>query len=74
MAAVTISSDFGAQANKVCHYFHCFPIYLQSSNGTGCHDLHFLNEVLSQLFYSPLSASSRGSLVPFDFYHKGGVI
>ena len=28
MAAVTICSDFGAQENKVCHYFHCFPIYL----------------------------------------------
>ena len=21
-------SDFGAQKNKVCHCFHCFPIYL----------------------------------------------
>ena len=28
MAAVTISSDFGAQENKVCHCFHCFPTYL----------------------------------------------
>ena len=27
MAAVTICSDFGAQGNKVCHCFHCFPIY-----------------------------------------------
>ena len=27
MAAVTICNDFGAQENKVCHYFHCFPIY-----------------------------------------------
>ena len=25
MAAVTIYSDFGAQENKVCHCFHCFP-------------------------------------------------
>ena len=25
MAAVTICSDFGAQKNKVSHYFHCFP-------------------------------------------------
>ena len=29
--------------NKVCHYFHCFPIYLPLSYGTGCHDLSFLN-------------------------------
>ena len=28
MAVVTIHSDFGAQENKVCHCFHCFPIYL----------------------------------------------
>ena len=25
MAAVIIFSDFGAQENKVCHCFHCFP-------------------------------------------------
>ena len=28
LSAVTICSDFGAPKNKVCHYFHCFPIYL----------------------------------------------
>ena len=28
MAAVTILSDFGGQENKICHYFHFFPIYL----------------------------------------------
>ena len=28
MASVTIYSDFGAQESKVCHCFHCFPIYL----------------------------------------------
>ena len=29
--------------DKVCHYFHCFPIYLPWSDGTICHDLSFLN-------------------------------
>ena len=29
MAAVTICSDFGAQENKVCQCFHCFPIYMK---------------------------------------------
>ena len=43
MASVTICSDLGAQENKVCHYFHCFPIYLPLSEGTRCHDLCFLN-------------------------------
>ena len=28
MAAVTIHSDSGAQENKFCHCFHCFPTYL----------------------------------------------
>ena len=28
MATVTICSDFGAQENKGCHCFLCFPIYL----------------------------------------------
>ena len=41
MAAVTICSDFGAPENKVCHCFHCFPIYLPWSDGTRCHDLVF---------------------------------
>ena len=27
----------------VCHCFHCFPIYLPRSDGSGCHDLSFLN-------------------------------
>ena len=43
VATVTICSDFGAQENKVCHRFHCFPIYVPWSDGTGCHDLSFLN-------------------------------
>ena len=33
---------FRAQENKICYYFHCFPIYLWS-DGTAWHDLHFLN-------------------------------
>ena len=34
MASVTICNDFGAQENKVCHFFHCFPIYLPWRDGT----------------------------------------
>ena len=36
--SVVISSQ-----NKVCHCFHCFPIYLPWNNGTSHHDLSFLN-------------------------------
>ena len=43
MAAVTIWGDFGASQNKVSHCFHCFPVYLTLSDGTGGHDLSFLN-------------------------------
>ena len=44
MAAVTICSDFGDPQNKVCHCFRCFPTTcLPLRDGTGCHDLHFLN-------------------------------
>ena len=43
MAAATIHRDFGAQENKVCHSFHCFPIYLPWNDGTGCLVLSFLN-------------------------------
>ena len=42
-ATVNICSDFGAPQNKVCHCFHCFPIYLPWTDGTVCYDLHFLN-------------------------------
>ena len=28
MAAVTIHSDFGAQEEEICQYFHIFPFYL----------------------------------------------
>ena len=27
----------------ICHCFHCFPIYLPWRDGTGCHDVSFLN-------------------------------
>ena len=60
-------SDFGAHKNKASHCCHCFPIYLPWSDGTGCHDLSFLNVELSANFHSPLSLSSRGSLVLLHF-------
>ena len=66
MAAATIYTGFGAQENKFYHCFHCFPIYLPWSYGTRCYDLSFMN-VLSQIFHSSLSPSSRGFLVPLCF-------
>ena len=68
MAAVTICSDFGAQENKVCHCLHvlsiCFAMkwwdWVPWSKFFECW-------VLSQLFHSLLSSSSRFSLVPLYF-------
>ena len=61
----------------IFHCFHFFPIYLPWSNETGCHDLtifffffwsyYFQRWVLRQLFHSPLSPSSRNSLVTLLF-------
>ena len=42
MAAVIIHSDFRAQEEEICHYFHIFPFRLPWSNGARCHDLSFL--------------------------------
>ena len=42
-AVVHVCSHFWAQEKKVCQCFHCFPIYLPWSDGSRCHDLHFLN-------------------------------
>ena len=48
-----------------CHCFHFFPTYLPWSDGTGCHDLSFVN-VVPAYSLSPFT-SSRGSLVPLHF-------
>ena len=42
--------------NKVWNCFHCFPIYLPWSDGTGCHDLSFLNVEL----YDPEGWNGEG--------------
>ena len=63
MAAVTIYSDFGPQENKVCHCFHCFPIYLPWSDGTRCHDLSFQFSSVTQscpTLHDPMNCSTAG--------------
>ena len=75
MAAVTVHHDFGAQENKICHYFHFFSFYLPWSDGTRYHNLSFLNvEFKASFFTLFFSASSRGSLIllhfmPLEWYH-----
>ena len=38
----------------VCHCFHSFPIYLSWNDGTGCHDLSFLNVEFYASFFTLL--------------------
>ena len=42
MAAVTIHSDFRAQEEEICHYFHLFPFYLPWVIGPDATTLVFL--------------------------------
>ena len=52
MAAITISSDFGAPQNKAWHCFHCFPIYFPWSDGTRCHDLHKFGSIYHRIAFT----------------------
>ena len=72
MAAVPISSDFGAQENKVGNCFHYPPSICHKEMGLDTMIFHFFQcLVLSQIFQSPFSPLSRGSLVPFHFMALG---
>ena len=62
MVAVTIHSDLGEQENKICHCFHFFPFAMMWWDQMPWSQ-YFECWLLSQLFDSPLSLSSRGSLV-----------
>ena len=42
------------EKSKVSHCFHCFPIHLLLSDGTGCHVCSFLNVELLASFFTLL--------------------
>ena len=74
MTAITICNDFWAPQNKVCHCFHCFPIYLPWNDGTGCHDLSFLNAEFQVSFFILLFHLHQEALYYlFTFCHKCSV-
>ena len=60
MAAVTISSDFGAQKNKVCHCFRYFPSI--------CHEVMGLDAMI--LVFWMLSFKPTFSLFSFTFIKR----
>ena len=67
MAAVIICSDFGAPENKICHCFHFPPSICHKVMGPDTTIFVFWMLSFKLAFYSPLSLSSRGSLVPLHF-------
>ena len=68
MVSVPISSDFGAQENKVYTCFHYPPSICLKEMGLDAMISDFFQcLVLSQIFQSPLSPLLRGSLVPLHF-------
>ena len=64
MAAVAICSDFGAKESKVYHCFYCFHLFAMKWWDWMPWSSSFECWVLSQLFHSPFSPLSRGSLDP----------
>ena len=60
MAAVTISSDFGAPQNKVSHYFHCLPSI--------CHEV--MGPDATILVFWMLSFKATSSLSSFTFIKR----
>ena len=56
------------EPDKICHCIYIFPIYLPRSDGKRYHVLKvFECRVLIQFFHSPVSPSSRRSLVALHF-------
>ena len=52
------------------HCFDCFPIYLPWTDGTGCHDLSFLNAEFEANVFTPLFQFLQETLqFPFAFCH-----
>ena len=69
MAAVTIHSDFRIQEQEICHYYYLFTLYFARKwwDSMPWSFFFFKHCVLSRLFHSPLSPSSRDALVPLSF-------
>ena len=58
MAAVTVYSDFGAQENKICHWFHFIPFI--------CHEMMWLVAMILEflmLIFKPVFSLSSFTLI-----------
>ena len=67
MTAVNINSAFGAQENKICHYFHCYSSICHEVMGPDIMMLVFWMLNSKPAFQSSLSPPPRGFLVHLHF-------
>ena len=75
MAAITICSDFGAQKNKVSHYFHSFPIYLPSCMWQDTKSMLLYNtksnfKTVMYRMVPFVERTSKQTLFPYDYIEK----
>ena len=74
MAVVTVCCDFEAQEN-IYHCFHVFLFCLPWRDGTGCHDLNFLNVEFEASFFPLLFHLHQETLdFLFAFCRYSGII
>ena len=57
-----LSSAVNLEPKKIKSDFHFLPLYLPWSDGTGCHDLHFLNVEFQASFFTLLSHPHQEAL------------
>ena len=62
------------QDNKICHCFQFLPFYLPRSDGTGYHDLSFVNVEFQASFFTPLFHLHQKMLVPLFFFSAVRVV
>ena len=62
-------SDLGDQKNEVSHCFHCFPIYLPWSDGTGRHDQPRQRIKKQRHYFANKGRSSQG----YGFFQQSGM-
>ena len=64
MTAVTVCSDFGAQEEEICHYFHLFPSICHAAMGLDAIILVFKIFSLKPAYTLLLHLIKRLLLVP----------
>ena len=73
MASVTVHSDFGAQEEEICHYFHLFPFVCHAVMGLEAMALVFLIFCLNMDLSLSFTLIKRLLIplyfLPLEWYH-----